>query len=54
VRSWIDVQIVAFPQEGILSHPKGAELMEEALKLGADAVGVYRTSSTPARWARRR
>ena len=39
VRGWIDVQIVAFPQEGILSYPKGAELMEEALKLGADAVG---------------
>lgn len=39
VRSWIDVQIVAFPQEGLLSYPKGAELMEEALKLGADVVG---------------
>ncbi len=39
VRSWIDVQIVAFPQEGILSYPKGAELMEEAMKLGADAIG---------------
>ena len=39
VRSWIDVQVVAFPQEGILSYPKGAELMEEALRLGADAVG---------------
>ncbi|MEJ7843251.1 MAG: cytosine deaminase [Rubrobacter sp.] len=39
VRSWIDVQVVAFPQEGILSYPKGADLMEEALKLGADAVG---------------
>ena len=39
VRSWIDVQVVAFPQEGILSYPGGVELMEEALKLGADAVG---------------
>ena len=39
VRSWIEVQIVAFPQEGLLSYPKGAELMEEALRLGADAVG---------------
>ena len=39
VRPWIEVQVVAFPQEGILSYPKGAELMEEALKLGADAVG---------------
>ena len=39
VRDWIDVQIVAFPQEGILSYPRGAELMEEALRLGADVVG---------------
>ncbi len=36
----IDIQLVAFPQEGILSYPKGAELLEEALKLGADAVGA--------------
>jgi len=39
VRDWIEVQIVAFPQEGILSYPKGVELMEEALRLGADVVG---------------
>jgi cytosine deaminase len=39
VRPWIGVQIVAFPQEGILSYPQGAELMEEALRLGADVVG---------------
>ncbi|MCU9614548.1 cytosine deaminase [Caldibacillus lycopersici] len=37
---YIDIQIVAFPQEGILSYPNGAELLEEALKLGADAVGA--------------
>ena len=39
VRDWVDVQIVAFPQEGMLSYPGGVELMEEALRLGADAVG---------------
>jgi cytosine/creatinine deaminase len=39
VREWADVQIVAFPQEGMLSYPRGVELMEEALTLGADAVG---------------
>ncbi len=33
------IQIVAFPQEGILSYPKGRELTEEAVKMGADAVG---------------
>ena len=39
VRDWIGVQIVAFPQEGMTSYPGGVELMEEALKLGADVVG---------------
>lgn len=28
------------PQEGILSYPNGAALLEEALKLGADVVGA--------------
>ncbi len=35
----VDVQIVAFPQEGILSFPNGRELMKEALEIGADVVG---------------
>ncbi|MEY8749389.1 cytosine deaminase [Alkalicoccobacillus gibsonii] len=35
----VDVQLVAFPQEGILSYPKGKELLEEAIQLGADVVG---------------
>lgn len=39
VSDWMDVQIVAFPQEGILGYPKGKELIEEAMRLGADAVG---------------
>ena len=39
VRGWMDVQIVAFPQEGMISFPNGVELMDEALRLGADAVG---------------
>ncbi len=34
------LQIVAFPQEGILSYPGGQELLEQAVKLGADAVGA--------------
>lgn len=37
--SFIDLQIVAFPQEGIWSFPNGRELMEEAIRLGADVVG---------------
>lgn len=36
----ITVQIVAFPQEGILSYPNGKELMENAVKMGADCVGA--------------
>ncbi|MBS0325091.1 MAG: amidohydrolase family protein [Proteobacteria bacterium] len=38
-RGLIDLQIVAFPQEGILKSPGTVELMEEALRLGADVVG---------------
>lgn len=37
---WIAIQIVAFPQEGILSYPNGEVLLEEALRMGADAVGA--------------
>lgn len=36
----ITIQIVAFPQEGILSYPNGKELMENAVKMGADCVGA--------------
>ncbi len=39
VKDWITLQIVAFPQDGIYGSPKNDELMEEALKMGADAVG---------------
>lgn len=38
-RHLIDLQIVAFPQEGIESYPGGRELMAEAIALGADVVG---------------
>ncbi|SQI30617.1 Cytosine deaminase [Providencia alcalifaciens] len=40
VAPWVDMQIVAFPQEGIMSYPNGEELLEEALRLGADVVGA--------------
>ncbi len=40
LRDTMDIQIVAFPQEGILSYPNGKELMRSAVKLGADAVGA--------------
>ncbi|MDV7212319.1 cytosine deaminase [Azotobacter beijerinckii] len=38
-RHLIDLQIVAFPQEGIESYQGGRELMAEAITLGADVVG---------------
>ncbi|GEK88651.1 cytosine deaminase [Alkalibacterium putridalgicola] len=39
MKAYIDLQLVAFPQEGFLSYSDGTELVEEALKLGADVVG---------------
>ncbi|WP_342651152.1 cytosine deaminase [Pseudomonas sp. REB1044] len=39
VRHLIDLQIVAFPQEGIESYANGRALMTEAVALGADVVG---------------
>lgn len=38
-RDLIDLQIVAFPQEGIESFPDGRQLMEQAIEMGADVVG---------------
>ncbi|SER44938.1 cytosine deaminase [Vreelandella subterranea] len=35
----IDIQVVAFPQDGLLSYPDGDRLLEEALEIGADVVG---------------
>lgn len=36
---YLDLQVVAFPQEGILSYPNGKGLMEQALEIGADVIG---------------
>ena len=35
----IDIQVVAFPQEGILKLPGTGAMMVEAMKKGADVVG---------------
>lgn len=40
LRDVMEIQLVAFPQEGILSYPDGKRLMTEAVKLGADCVGA--------------
>jgi len=39
VRGLIDLQLVAFPQQGILAFDGGRELMRKAVELGADVVG---------------
>ncbi len=39
VRGQIELQLVAFPQQGILSFNDGRELMRRAVELGADVVG---------------
>ena len=40
LRDVMDIQLVAFPQEGILSYPDGKRLMERAVQMGADCVGA--------------
>ena len=40
VKPWMTLQLVAFPQEGILSFPGGKELMIKAAELGVDAIGA--------------
>jgi cytosine deaminase len=39
VKKYCRVQVVAFPQEGIMRDPGAAELMEEAIREGCDVVG---------------
>lgn len=39
LRDIVEIQIVAFPQEGMYTYKGGLELVEEALKMGADVVG---------------
>ena len=36
----VDIQITAFPQDGILTEPENMELLEKAIELGADNVGM--------------
>ena len=40
LRDVMDIQVVAFPQEGIESYPNGRALMENAVRMGADCVGA--------------
>lgn len=40
VKPWMTLQLVAFPQGGILSFPGGKELMIKAAEMGVDAIGA--------------
>src|SRR3989442_1407071 len=35
----VDLELIAFPQDGVLSFPEGKELMRKAMELGCDVVG---------------
>jgi cytosine deaminase len=37
----LDLQVVAFPQEGLIRHPPARDLLGEALRLGADVLGGF-------------
>ena len=39
LKDTVTIQIVAFPQEGMYAYKGGDEMVEEALKMGADCVG---------------
>lgn len=39
IKDQVELQLVAFPQEGILSFPHGKELMTQAADLGVDVIG---------------
>ncbi len=39
MRDVVDLRLIAFPQDGILSFPDGKELMREAMRLGCDIIG---------------
>lgn len=47
-RDLIDMQIVAFPQEGIFKAPGTEKMMHEAMEMGADVVGGIPYNDAPA------
>lgn len=44
-KDFIDIEIVAFPQSGLMNRPGTVELMDEALSMGAEVVGGLDPSS---------
>lgn len=49
----LDLQIIAFPQEGMYSYADGDKLVEEALKMGADVVGAIPHYEFAKEWGER-
>lgn len=39
LRDLVDLELIAFPQDGVLSFPDGKALMRKAMELGCDVVG---------------
>jgi len=39
MKQWLDIQLVAFPQDGLLRGPNGKQLLIKALDKGVDVVG---------------
>ncbi|NEO86939.1 MAG: cytosine deaminase [Spirulina sp. SIO3F2] len=39
VKDWLTLQVVAFPQDGLWRRLENLDLMQEAIQLGADAIG---------------
>jgi cytosine deaminase len=40
LKDYVEIQIVAFPQEGILSYPDGKKLLTRAVEMGVDCIGA--------------
>ena len=54
VRDIVDLRLIAFPQDGILSFPDGKELMREAMDLAATSSAASHTTNGHVRTAWRR
>lgn len=39
MKDYVDIQVVAFPQDGIFADFKSAQLLERAVEMGVDAIG---------------
>ncbi|MCP4340681.1 MAG: amidohydrolase family protein [Desulfobulbaceae bacterium] len=39
MKQWVDIQLVAFPQDGVLRSPNGKQFLLQALDKGVDVVG---------------